>query len=305
MNKFSNTVASAIASLFFTIFTIQNVLADDSISYFEQIIAPMNIISITSPSPDNPLILDPTIEIDNFFNETDLSINLNLNYDPNADFALHVADGVALFVDFESISRQLNGTKSITLHPNTFRGGVALSTDLNASNLMDVYASEVSKVITNSGAYRELCAFTDRMGGVAVAGILSVTLEDGSTIEIGAEVGTSMIGFTPAMSSALADGDDAAAASRLVISWPDKYCRGVKKNSGACSSNTCGMTLGDMIDFANLKNLVIPVWIISAGVDAVADWLYQEGGYTISGHCGEVEFLWFIPVGCQCVYVTF
>ena len=65
------------------------------------------------------------------------------------------------------------------------------------------------------------------------------------------------------------------------------------------------MTLGDMIDFANLRNLVIPAAVISAGVDAIADWLYQEGGYTISGRCGDVEFLWFIPVGCQCVYVTF
>lgn len=309
VNKFLNIVAGVITFFVFTIFSSQGVFADNSVPFLEQLISPVNTVSMVSSGPDIPLLFDPAVEIDNFFNETDLIINLDSDYDPNTDFALHVADGVALFVDLESISQKLQGAQSITLHPDSFRGGAALSTDLSASNLVDVYSSGVSKVIVDDGAYRELCAFTNQMGGVAVAGVLLATLENGSTIEIGAEVGTSMIGFTPMMSSTVSyiDGDDVvkAAASRLVISWPDKYCRGVKKNDGVCSSKRCGMTLGDMIDFANLRDLVIPAWIISAGVDAVADWLYQEGGYTISGSCGQVEFLWFIPVGCQCVYVTF
>jgi hypothetical protein len=300
MNKYSKTLTSIITSLIFTVFTTQYVLADESASYFEQ---------VSSPTPDIPLVVDPTIEIDNFFNETDLTINLNLNYDPNVDFALHVANGVALSVDLESISQDLLGVQSITLHPNTFKGAATLITDLSGSNLVGVYASGVSQIIANNSAYRKLCAFTHRMGGIAVAGSVSVTLENGNLIEVGAEVGTSMIGFTPISSDVAdtdGDGKDAkATAGRLVISWPDKYCRDMKKNEGVCLSKRCGMTLGDMLAFADLSALVVPPGIIAAGVDAIADWLYQEGGFTVSGRCGEVELLWFYPLGCQCVYATF
>ena len=64
------------------------------------------------------------------------------------------------------------------------------------------------------------------------------------------------------------------------------------------------MTLGDMIDLAGQAGLTIPTSIIAAGVDAVAEWLGARG-YAVSGKCGEVELLWLIPLGCQCVYVQF
>ncbi len=241
----------------------------------------------TTPAPDRAAL------VDQFFGQSEITVNFEPGFNPDGDFAFHVADGVGLFVDFGVIP--LDGT--ITLHPDSFIGGAVLASDPEAVDPEFVDAKRVSYVVTHETEYRELCAFDHRVGGPNVAGKLWVTLGDGQKVELGAEVGTSMIGFEP-IAEAAGDG------GRLVISWPNKYCRGVKMNAGSCLPKRCGMTLGDMIDLAGQDNLLIPTWILAAGVDKVAEWLGAKG-YAVSGVCGEVEFLWFLPLGCQCVYVQF
>ncbi|MEM7582813.1 MAG: hypothetical protein AAF560_05490 [Acidobacteriota bacterium] len=236
---------------------------------------------------------DRAAEVDEFFSQSAVEVTIDWATDAEEDFGFHVADGVALYVDFTKVS--LAGP--VKLHPDTFIGGAVLASDPEANDPVGIYAWQVSEVVTNETKYRELCAFEHRVGGPNVAGTISVTQADGQTLEVGAEVGTSMIGFEQ-------HAEANSRGGRLVISWPNKYCRGVKIQWDSCRPYRCGMTLGDMMDLAGQAGLTIPTSVIAAGVDAVAGWLGAKG-YAVNGRCGEVELLWLVPLGCQCVYVQF
>ena len=234
-------------------------------------------------------------QITDFFNEADHPIRFSNTYHLADDFAMLIADNTALFVDLQDIDLTGAG-RVIILHPASFIGAAIRSSDPAALDPIAVDSGQVAEVLADEGGYRELCAFEHRLGGTNIAGTLMATLGDGQSVQLNVEVATSANGFEAI--------EGATEAGGLVISWPNKYCRGVKINNGSCLANRCGMTLGDMIDLAGQAGLPIPTAILAGGVDAVAEWLGAQG-YAVNGHCGQVEFLWFIPVGCQCIYVQF
>lgn len=234
------------------------------------------------------------LEVDRFFAKADYQVQFRDGYALDSDFAVYVAKGVALFVDLKALNLPDDQLRSLVLHPDSFLGGAVSSTDPTGSNPVLINAAQVSQVTGNGRDYREWCAFTNQMGGVAVAGTIKVSLNNGETMTLGAEVGTTMESFENVSEATKSGGG-------LVISWPNKYCRGVKIAEGKCKASICGMTLGDMIDLAGQAGLTIPTAILAGGVDMVAGWLGQEG-YAVTGRCGEVEFVWLIPLGCQCIY---
>ncbi len=241
-------------------------------------------------------------QTDDYFYRSDHTIRFNPNFIPDGDIAIPIADNVGLFVDFQALNPTDDNAvpiafRQITLHPNTFTGGAVLSSDPRGEEPVSVDAFQVGQVIGDSRQYRELCAFDHRVGGPTIAGTISVTMANGQSVLLGAEIGTSMIGFEALPEATIKGGP--------VISWPNKFCRGVKINNGSCLPKKCGMTLGDMIDLAGQAGLTIPTSIIAAGVDAVAEWLGHQG-YTVNGTCGSVRLIFPpIPLGCQCIYVQF
>lgn len=252
-----------------------------------------------------PVFTDLAAQVDNYFDQSDHAITFSPGFNPDGDFAFPVTEGVALFVDLQSLNSDTGSDADvmpvnlgeIILHPSSFMGGALLASDPAGESPVSVDAFQISQVISKPTEYRELCAFDHRVGGPTVAGTMLVTLANGDTVEVGAEIGTSMIGFDAIPEATVKGGP--------VISWPNKYCRGVKIDTGSCRPRLCGMTLGDMIDLAGQVGLTIPTAIIAAGVDAVADWLGAQG-YAVSGRCGQVRLIFPpIPLGCQCIYVQF
>lgn len=241
-------------------------------------------------------------QADDYFYRSDHTIRFSPDFIPDGDIAIPIADNAGLFVDFQALNPTDDNAiplafRQITLHPNTFTGGAVLSSDPRGDDPVAVDAFQVSRVIGDLRQYRELCAFDHKVGGPTIAGTILATLGNGQSVKLGAEIGTSMIGFEAIPEATIKGGP--------VISWPNKFCRGVKINNGSCLPKKCGMTLGDMIDLAGQAGLTIPTSIIAAGVDAVAEWLGHQG-YTVNGTCGSVRLIFPpIPLGCQCIYVQF
>lgn len=251
---------------------------------------------------ESTVMSERVAQTDDYFSRSDHTIRFNPNFVPSGDIAIPISDSVGLFVGFQALNSTDDDAtpmafREITLHPNSFIGGAVLASDPRGDSPVIVDALQVSRVIGDTSKYRELCAFDHRVGGPTVAGTLLATLADGQTVELGAEIGASMVGFEAIPEATIKGGP--------VISWPNKFCRGVKINNGSCLPKKCGMTLGDMIDLAGQAGLTIPTSIIAAGVDAVAEWLGHEG-YTVNGTCGQVRLIFPpIPLGCQCIYVQF
>lgn len=240
--------------------------------------------------------------VDAYFAQPEHHIKFRSDYVADGNTAFQIADRVALFVDLQDPDMPLGITvlgrdNTITLHPDTFIGGAIRTSDPSAENPEVVSAAEVARVIAFPADYRELCGFEHQVGGSAVAGTIQATLGSGETVTLGAEVGTSMIDFEERV--------DAAEEGGVVISWPNSFCKGVKRAKGSCKPLLCGMTLGDMIDLAGEAGVPIPTSILADGVDAVAEWLTGLG-YVVSGTCGSVSLIFPpIPLGCQCIYVQF
>jgi len=250
-----------------------------------------------------PITATETIAlVDDYFSRSSHRLVYSAGFDAFDKSAIRIASDVSLFIDFQHPDMPLGITvyddsRSITLHPNTFIGGAVLSADLAASDPLLIEASQVSQVIANPQDYRELCAFDHRLGGTTIAGTIMATTSSGETLTLGAEVGTSMGGFEEMA--------DATEAGGPVISWPNKFCRGVKKAMDSCRPFACGMTLGDLIEFSDEVGVDLPTSVIAGGVDAITEYLFDLG-YVVNGNCGEVKLIFPpIPLGCQCIYVQF